>query len=91
MRVTSGRRALKHCNVSPGLDGRPAEAAPSVKGTLKVTLNFTQTLMKKLPGIVDGNPVKMALSLAKAIIEIKDVRPLFSTRSKLLTFVGDRP
>ncbi|RXW12216.1 hypothetical protein EST38_g13638, partial [Candolleomyces aberdarensis] len=29
--------------------------------------------MKKLPEIVDGNPVKMALSLAKTIIEIKDI------------------
>ena len=35
-------------------------------------------LMTKLPEIVDGNPVKMALSLAKAIIEIKDVRTLSS-------------
>ena len=43
---------------------------------LEVTLRFTQMLMKRLPGIVDGNPVKMALSLAKTIIEIKDVRPL---------------
>ncbi|RXW23195.1 hypothetical protein EST38_g2668 [Candolleomyces aberdarensis] len=29
-------------------------------------------LMKKLPEIVDGNPVKVALGLAKAIIQIKD-------------------
>jgi hypothetical protein len=30
-------------------------------------------LVKKLPEIVDGNPVKMAVGLAKAIIVIKDV------------------
>ncbi|KAJ2931108.1 hypothetical protein H1R20_g5987, partial [Candolleomyces eurysporus] len=42
------------------------------KDTLKVTLNFTQMLIKKLPGIVDGNPVKGALGLAKTVIEIKE-------------------
>ena len=35
-------------------------------------------LMTKLPAIVDGNPVKMALSIAKVIIEIKKVNPCFS-------------
>jgi hypothetical protein len=30
-------------------------------------------LLKKLPGCVDTNPVKVALSIVKAIIEIKDV------------------
>ncbi|RXW14464.1 hypothetical protein EST38_g11392 [Candolleomyces aberdarensis] len=48
-------------------------APPSTKEALKVSWNFTQTLMKRLPDIVDGNPVKMALSLAKMIIQIKDV------------------
>ncbi|KAJ2928324.1 hypothetical protein H1R20_g8771, partial [Candolleomyces eurysporus] len=66
------------------LTGKPAEATvgsspaatssaqSTAKDALKVTLNFTQTLMKRLPEIVDGNPVKMALSLVKAIIQIKD-------------------
>jgi len=31
-------------------------------------------LTKKLPDIVDGNPVKMALSLVKLIIQIQEVR-----------------
>ena len=40
---------------------------------MKVSVNFTQTLLKRLPEIVDGNPVKMALSLGGMIVEIKDV------------------
>ena len=34
---------------------------------------FTQTLLKKLPSCIDTNPVKMAFSIAKVIVEIKDV------------------
>jgi len=45
----------------------------TTKGNLKVAGRFIQTLMTKLPEIVDGNPAKMALSLAKTIIEIKQV------------------
>ena len=41
---------------------------------MKVSLNFTQTLLKKLPDVVDGNPVKIALGLVKMGIQIKDVR-----------------
>ncbi|KAF5320248.1 hypothetical protein D9611_011282 [Ephemerocybe angulata] len=37
---------------------------------MKVALNFTGTLLKKLPEIVDANPVKVASSLAKIIVEI---------------------
>jgi hypothetical protein len=51
----------------------PPKAESTTKDTLKVTGRFIQTLMTKLPGIVDGNPVKMALGLAKVIIEIKKV------------------
>ena len=39
----------------------------------EVALQFAQTLLKKVPDCVDTNPVKMAFSIAKAIIEIKDV------------------
>ncbi|RXW17245.1 hypothetical protein EST38_g8608 [Candolleomyces aberdarensis] len=49
-----------------------SSAQSTPKDALKVTLNFTQTLMKRLPEIIDGNPVKMALSLVKMIIDIKD-------------------
>ena len=37
--------------------------------------------MTKLPEIVDTNPVKMALSLAKVIIEIKKVFHYYLARS----------
>ncbi|KAF6759000.1 WD40-repeat-containing domain protein [Ephemerocybe angulata] len=39
---------------------------------LKITVNFIGSLLKKLPDIVDGNPVKIAASLAKAIVEITE-------------------
>jgi hypothetical protein len=52
------------------------QSSSTVKDGLKVSLNFTQTLLKRLPEIVDGNPVKMALSLAKVILEIKEVSRL---------------
>ena len=43
------------------------------KDRLGVASRFTQTLLKKLPDCVDTNPVKVAFSIAKVIIEIKDV------------------
>ena len=52
----------------------PPKTVATTKESLKVTGRFIQTLMTKLPEIVDGNPVKMALSLAKVVIEIKKVR-----------------
>ena len=43
------------------------------KERLGVASRFAQTLLKKVPGCIDINPVKVAFSIAKAIIEIKDV------------------
>ena len=45
----------------------------NTKDRLGVTSRFMQTLLKKLPACVDTNPVKVAFSIAKVIIEIKDV------------------
>ena len=56
----------------------PPKTVSTTKESLKVTGRFIQMLMTKLPAIVDGNPVKMALSIAKVIIEIKKVNPCFS-------------
>ena len=50
-----------------------SKTVSTTKESLKVTGRFIQTLMTKLPEIVDGNPVKMALSLAKVVIQIKKV------------------
>ncbi|PPQ85232.1 hypothetical protein CVT25_010005 [Psilocybe cyanescens] len=44
----------------------------NVKEGLGIAGRFAQTLLKKLPGCIDGNPVKMALSIVQMIIEIKD-------------------
>lgn len=41
---------------------------------LGVASRFAQMLLKRLPACVDTNPVKVAFSVAKVIIEIKDVR-----------------
>jgi hypothetical protein len=47
--------------------------------SLKVAGRFAQTLLKKLPDCTDWhNPVKMALNIVKAIIDIKDVRGCLS-------------
>ena len=43
------------------------------KDNLGVASRFAQTLLKKVPGCIDTNPVKVAFSIAKVIIEIKDV------------------
>ena len=43
------------------------------KERLGVASRFAQTLLKKVPGCVDTNPAKVAFSIAKVIIEIKDV------------------
>ncbi|PPQ85245.1 hypothetical protein CVT25_010018 [Psilocybe cyanescens] len=45
---------------------------PDVKEGLGIAGRFMQTLVKKLPDCIDGNPVKMAFSIVKTIIEIKD-------------------
>ena len=59
-----------------GIDFRsaPPKIVSTTKENLKLAGRFIQTLMTKLPEIVDTNPAKMALSLAKVIIEIKKVR-----------------
>ena len=57
----------------------PAAAGPvsnrkvNAKEGFKVAGRFAQTLIKKVPGCVATNPVQMAFSIAKVIIEMKDV------------------
>ena len=45
----------------------------TAKEGLGVASRFAQMLLKKLPDCIDANPVKVAFSIAKAIMEIKDV------------------
>jgi hypothetical protein len=71
-------------NVPEGVAGNLAEtagepqAAPpktgsTIKENLMLTGNFLVTLVKKAADIVDNNPAKVALGLAKAIIDITEV------------------
>lgn len=46
----------------------------NITSGLGIAGRFVQTALKKLPDCVDSNPVKMALSIFKTIIDIKDVR-----------------
>ena len=46
--------------------------ANAIEG-VKVVGRFAQTLIKKVPECVTTNPVQMAFSIAKVIIELKDV------------------
>jgi len=55
----------------------PPNTISTTKENLKVAGRFIQTLMTKVPEIIDGNPVKMAFSLAKVIITIKKVHRCF--------------
>ena len=43
------------------------------KDRLGVASRFAQTLLKQVPSCIDTNLVKVAFSIAKVIIEIKDV------------------
>ena len=56
-----------------GSQSTPSMSVTTTKENLKVAGRFIQTIMTKLPEIVDTNPVKMALGLAKVIIGIKKV------------------
>ncbi|KAF6742254.1 hypothetical protein DFP72DRAFT_1179432 [Ephemerocybe angulata] len=54
-------------------NGGPEPRGPATQPSpMKVALNFTGTLLKRLPDIVDANPVKMALGLAKTIVQITE-------------------
>ena len=57
-------------------DPQPATSPAPLSGrvALGVALRSAQMLVKKLPDIVDQNPVKIALGLVKAAIEVKEVR-----------------
>ena len=62
------------------------------KGHLGVASRFTQTILKKLPDCINTDPVKMAFSIARVIIGIKDVGCcLFMYLGHKLTIIsGDR-
>ena len=53
---------------------RAPKPGSRTKDILKLTGRSILTLTKRLPDIVGGNPVKMALGLVKLIIEIQQVR-----------------
>ena len=74
-------RVFTFYNLPQGLASNPIEnrqTAPkpgsSTKDILKLTGRSILTLTKRLPEVVDGNPVKVALGLVKLIIDIQQVR-----------------
>lgn len=54
-------------------EGNNSSTLDIAKDYLGVTGKFLQTILKKVPEVVDGNPVKMFFSLAKVIVELKEV------------------
>jgi hypothetical protein len=62
--------------------GGPSATAPSrldvAKDYLSVTGSFLQLVLKKVPDAVDSNPVKVFFSLAKIVLELKEVRRLWA-------------
>ncbi|CAA7260761.1 unnamed protein product [Cyclocybe aegerita] len=69
----------------------PEMLAPDWKETTKerlgVASRFTQTLLKKVASCVESNPVKVAFSIAKVIIEIKDA--IGDNKDELAQRLGD--
>ena len=59
--------------VGPKSQGQVSDWKVITKDRIGVASRFVQTLLKKVPECVDTNPVKAAFSIAKVIIEIKDV------------------
>ena len=57
----------------PNSQTQVSDGKAITKDGLGVASRFVQTLLKRLPSCVDTNPVKVAFSIAKVIIEIKDV------------------
>lgn len=51
----------------------PKSTLEVAKDAALVTLRFTKTLLQRLPDVADGNPVKVALGIAKLILDIRDV------------------
>ena len=51
----------------------PPGKLKAAKDATRVTGRFIGTLLKRLPDVVDGNPAKVALGIAKIILDIRDV------------------
>ena len=62
----------------------PAEPTASTlekaKDYIRVGWSLAQMLLKNIPDVVDTNPVKIAFSLAKVILQLKEVRRQFFSR-----------
>ena len=59
--------------ILPPVAGPVSNQKANVIEGFKVAGRFAQTLIKKVPECVTTNPVQMAFSIAKVIIEMKDV------------------
>ena len=57
----------------PPIAGPVSNRKANVIEGFKVAGRFAETLIKKVPECVTTNPVQMAFSIAKVIIEMKDV------------------
>lgn len=60
-------------------EGRIPGPSSGAKKYLGMAMSFVQMVLKKVPDVVDENPIKMAFSIARAIIDIKDVRYILAT------------
>ena len=57
------------------------DPAPSkldvAKDVALVTARFAKTLLQRLPDVAEGNPVKAALTIAKLILDVRDVSHIY--------------
>ena len=74
---------LPHAADSGGIND-PQPLAPNAESNIKENLNLTGrflvTVLKKLPDLLEPNPAKLALGIAKAIAEAKDVSHSFDVQ-----------
>jgi hypothetical protein len=56
------------------LDKPTSHALSTAKDIAGVAWSFTEMLLKRLPDAVDTNPAKIAFSIVKIVLQIKDVR-----------------
>ena len=61
-------------DVTKTADSPAPSALKSAKVIGAVAWRFTQTLLKRIPDVVDENPVKVAFGIAKLILELSEVR-----------------
>ena len=71
---TTAGVSFAHESAVPPPTEKPTSEPSAARNFFSRSWDFTQTLVKRLPEVVDENPVKVVLGLVKLVAEIKEVR-----------------